>query len=343
MLQKKGKKNMRNMKEWCREVMASPERIAIPIMTHPGIELCGKTVKQAVTNGEIHAEAIRKLNEMYPAAASTVIMDLTVEAECFGAEIVFTENEVPNVVGRLVQDHASISALQVPSIHSGRMPEYLKANKLAAEFITDKPVFGGCIGPFSLAGRLYDMSEMMMALYMEPDTIRLLLEKCTELIISYLRAMKETGVNGVIIAEPAAGLVSNEDCSSFSSTYITRIVEELQDDHFMIVLHNCGNTGHCTAAMIETKAAGLHFGNKIDMVGVLQECPEDILVMGNIDPVGIFKMASPEKIKQETLSLLQKTSQWKNFILSSGCDVPPEVPMENITAFYEALNEYNHQ
>lgn len=334
---------MRNMKEWCREVMASPERIAIPIMTHPGIELCGKTVKKAVTNGEIHAEAIRKLNEAYPAAASTVIMDLTVEAECFGAEIVFTENEVPNVVGRLVQDHASISALQVPSIHSGRMPEYLKANKLAAEFITDKPVFGGCIGPFSLAGRLYDMSEMMMALYMEPDTIRLLLEKCTEFIISYLRAMKETGVNGVIIAEPAAGLVSNEDCSSFSSTYITRIVEELQDDHFMIVLHNCGNTGHCTAAMIETKAAGLHFGNKIDMVGVLQECPEDILVMGNIDPVGIFKMASPEKIKQETLSLLQKTSQWKNFILSSGCDVPPEVPMENITAFYEALNEYNHQ
>ena len=334
---------MRNMKEWCREVMASPERIAIPIMTHPGIELCGKTVKQAVTNGEIHAEAIRKLNEAYPAAASTVIMDLTVEAECFGAEIVFTENEVPNVVGRLVQDHASISALQVPSIHSGRMPEYLKANKLAAEFITDKPVFGGCIGPFSLAGRLYDMSEMMMALYMEPDTIRLLLEKCTEFIISYLRAMKETGVNGVIIAEPAAGLVSNEDCSSFSSTYITRIVEELQDDHFMIVLHNCGNTGHCTAAMIETKAAGLHFGNKIDMAGVLQECPEDILVMGNIDPVGIFKMASPEKTKQETLSLLQKTSQWKNFILSSGCDVPPEVPMENITAFYEALNEYNHQ
>ena len=237
------------MKEWCHSVIATPERIAIPIMTHPGIELCGKTVKQAVTNGETHAEAICKLNEVYPAAASTVIMDLTVEAECFGSEIVFAENEVPNVVGRLVHDHASIVALPVPSIQSGRMPEYLKANRLAAENITDKPVFGGCIGPFSLAGRLYDMSEMMMALYMEPDSIRLLLEKCTEFITNYLRAMKETGVNGVIIAEPAAGLVSNEDCSSFSSTYISRIVEELQDDNFMIVLHNCGNTGHCTAAM----------------------------------------------------------------------------------------------
>jgi len=331
------------MKEWCHDVIATPERIAIPIMTHPGIELCGKTVKQAVTNGETHAEAICKLDEVYPAAASTVIMDLTVEAECFGSEIVFAENEVPNVVGRLVHDHASIVALPVPSIQSGRMPEYLKANRLAAENITDKPVFGGCIGPFSLAGRLYDMSEMMMSLYMEPDSIRLLLEKCTEFITNYLRAMKETGVNGVIIAEPAAGLVSNEDCSSFSSTYISRIVEELQDDNFMIVLHNCGNTGHCTAAMVETKAAGLHFGNKIDMVQVLQECPEDILVMGNIDPVGIFKMATPEKVKKETLELLQKTGKWKNFILSSGCDVPPEVPMENIDAFYQALNEYNRQ
>lgn len=332
---------MINMKEWAQRVMASPQRIAIPIMTHPGIELCGYTVKQAVTNGEKHAEAIRKLNEVYPAAASTVIMDLTVEAEAFGAKVVFEENEVPNVIGRLVSDYASVEALEIPSLDAARVPEYLKANRLAAEYITDKPTFGGCIGPFSLAGRLFDMSEMMMALYMEPETIRLLLDKCNEFILRYLRAMKATGVSGVIIAEPAAGLVSNEDCSTFSSAYITKIVEELQDDTFMIVLHNCGNTGHCTAAMAETKAAALHFGNKIDMVSALEECPAEVLAMGNLDPVGIFKQADPEKVKEETLALLRRTAKWKNYVLSTGCDVPPEVPLKNIEAFYEALNEYN--
>lgn len=333
---------MINMKEWACGILSNPKRVAIPIMTHPGIELCGYTVKQAVTNGEIHAEAICKLNEVYPAAACTVIMDLTVEAEAFGAQVVFTDNEVPNVVGRLVSDRASVEALEVPTTEAGRVPEYLKANRLAAQNITDKPIFGGCIGPFSLAGRLFDMSEMMMSLYMEPDTIRLLLEKCTDFILRYLRAMKATGVNGVIIAEPAAGLVSNDDCSAFSSAYIAKIVEELQDEHFMIVLHNCGNTGHCTAAMIETKAAGLHFGNKIDMPGAVKECPADILAMGNIDPVGIFKQSTPEKIKEETLTLLRNTATFSNFVLSSGCDVPPEVPMQNIEAFYEALNDYNN-
>ncbi len=329
------------MKEWGLSVIANPDRIAIPIMTHPGIELCGYTVKQAVTDGQIHAEAVRKLNEVYPAAACTVIMDLTVEAEAFGAEIAFTDDEVPNVIGRLVPDYASVEALQVPSLDAARVPEYLKANKLVAEYITDKPVFGGCIGPFSLAGRLFDMSEMMMALFIEPETIHLLLEKCSTFITQYIRAMKATGVNGVIIAEPAAGLVSNDDCSAFSSAYLARMVEELQDEHFMMVLHNCGNTGHCTSAMVEIKAAALHFGNKMDMVNALQECPADVLAMGNIDPVGILKMATPEKVKQETLSLLQRTAGWSNFILSSGCDVPPYIPEGNIKAFYEALQEFN--
>ena len=61
--------------------MASEKRIALPIMTHPGIEYIGKTVREAVTDGEVHFAATKALAERFPSAASTVIMDLTVEAE----------------------------------------------------------------------------------------------------------------------------------------------------------------------------------------------------------------------------------------------------------------------
>ena len=76
-----------NMKEWIASILGSEKRIAIPVMTHSGIELLGHTVYDAVTNGEIHARAVKLLAEKYPSAASSVIMDLTVEAEAFGAEI----------------------------------------------------------------------------------------------------------------------------------------------------------------------------------------------------------------------------------------------------------------
>ena len=138
------------MQDWAKGLMDSKKRGVLPIMTHPGIEMIGREVYDAVTDGRVHYEAIKAVNEAYPqSAAATVIMDLTVEAEAFGSEISFPKNEVPSVIGRLVSDYASVEKLQVPDLTKGRVQQYLLANKLAAENITDKPTLAGCIGPFS--------------------------------------------------------------------------------------------------------------------------------------------------------------------------------------------------
>ncbi len=330
-----------NTTQWIQSLIAERRCPVIPIMTHPGIELLGKKVIDAVTDGQIHFEAIDALNRRFPQSdACTVIMDLTVEAEAFGAQLHMDDNEVPSVVGRLVSNKAEVEALTVPGLDRGRVPEYLKANRLAAGRI-DKPVFGGCIGPYSLAGRLFDMTEIMMAIYTEPETVNLLLEKCTEFLIRYCQAIKEAGVAGVILAEPAAGLLPDDLCREYSSIYVRRIIEAVQDDSFAVILHNCGNTGYCTPAMVYTGAKGYHFGNKMDMKTALADCPADTLVMGNLDPVGVFKMATPQEVEQATQALLESCGDYANFVISSGCDTPPEIPFENIEAFYRTVDRYN--
>ena len=330
-----------DMTRWMKDIIDSKSVAAIPVMTHPGIEIIGETVRSAVTDGEIHHKAIVALAEKYPTAAATVIMDLTVEAEAFGAEISFPENEVPAVIGHLLNTPDDIDKLAVPSLKAARVPQYLKANLLAARSIKDRPVLGGCIGPFSLAGRLYDMSEIMILIYQNPAAAHTLLAKCTEFILRYCRALKETGVNGVVMAEPAAGLMSDEDCRRFSSDYVKKIVDALQDDTFTIVLHNCGNTGHCTGAMAATGAGAYHFGNKCDMAEVIRDIPATALAMGNLDPVTIFKESTPERMREATKSLLERMSGYPNFVLSSGCDTPPHTPFANIDAFFDTLKEYN--
>ena len=329
------------MNKFIKQSQDSDKRIAIPIMTHPGIEAIGKKVIDAVTDGNVHYQAIRNVTETYHTTACTVIMDLTVEAEAFGCTINMPEHEVPSVTGRLVYDEDTVNNLQVPSLSAGRMPEYLKANRLAVENIKDKPVLSGCIGPFSLAGRLYDMSEIMVGIYIEPDVIKTLLDKCTAYITAYCRELKAIGATGVIMAEPAAGLLSNEDCQEYSTVYVRQIVEAVQDEDFTVILHNCGNRGQCTQAMIDSGAAALHFGNAVDMVETLEQCPSDLIVMGNIDPVGILKQATSEEVYRATADLLSKTSQYKNFVISSGCDMPPLVPDANIKAFYQAIADFN--
>ena len=341
-----------NMTQWVADIIRQRKVAAIPVMTHPGIELNGHTVRQAVSDGNIHYEAVMTLAKQFPSAAACTIMDLTTEAEAFGAQIAFSDDAVPAVASRLLPDVNSIYDLQVPSLTSGRIPQYLKANLLAAKnssrftlhaSLEKRPLFAGCIGPFSLAGRLYDMSDIMVLIYEHPDAAHVLLDKCTQFIMKYCEALKLTGANGVLMAEPAAGLLSNDDCMTFSSQYVKRIVDRVQDDHFIVVLHNCGNQGHCTRAMVATGAAAYHFGNKCQMDEVIRDVPPTALAMGNLDPVSLFKDGTPEQMRKATFDLLDKMRSYPNFVLSSGCDTPPHTPIENINAFFESINEWNKE
>lgn len=339
--QQRGVDMHRDMLKWKRSILESKKRCAVPVMTHPGIVLRDNTVLATVTNPRFHFEAVQAVARQYPTGASTMIMDLSVEAEAFGAAIRFADDEVPSVMGRCVQDAESIEQLAVPGLMQARVGQWIEASKLASAAIADRPVLAGCIGPFSLAARLYDVTEVMTAILTEPDSIFALLEKCTQFLITYVKAFKAAGANGILIAEPVAGVLSADLCSQFSSDFVKRIVDAAQDENFLVILHNCGDTDTLVQSMLSTGAGGLHFGNRCNIVKALEQIPGNTLVFGNLDPVGVFKTGSPESVRLETLQLLQATKNFPNFILSSGCDVPPNVPLENIDAFFKALNDFN--
>ena len=76
-----------NMRQWMADVIHRKEVTALPVMTHPGIEMNGNTVRQAVSNGRVHYEAVKTLTNRYPTVGAATIMDLTTEAEAFGARL----------------------------------------------------------------------------------------------------------------------------------------------------------------------------------------------------------------------------------------------------------------
>ena len=115
---------------------------------------------------------------------------------------------VPTVTGSIVHSEEEADALKVPEIGAGRTQIYIDAIGKAVELVQDRPVFAGVIGPFSLAGRLMDVTEAMIYCYDEPDMVHTVLEKATEFLIKYINAYKAVGANGVLVAEPLAGLLS---------------------------------------------------------------------------------------------------------------------------------------
>ena len=331
-----------NMSKWRYDVLADNRRQALPIMTYPGLEFTGENVFDIITKGENQYKCIDVLAKNFPTIAGVMVMDLSVEAEAFGAKVKFHKDEVPDVTGPIIDNAKLIEKLKVPEVGIGRTGEFVKAAGIAAENIKDRPVFGGIIGPYSLAVRLFDMTGFMMYTLTDPDSAKMLISKTTEFLIKYARAFKDIGANGVIIAEPAAGLLSPTDCDNFSSIFVKSIVEAVQDEDFMVILHNCGNTETLIASMLSTGATGLHFGNSVNMIEVLKQIPSDILVFGNLDPVNVFKLGNPELIRKKTLALLNSTKSYRNFVVSSGCDIPPLTDINNIQSFFDAIDEFNN-
>ncbi len=329
------------MKKWLRDIKDAPVKKAMPVLSFPCVSLLGISVSELISDSDIQAKGMKMVADRTDASAAVSFMDLSVEAECFGATVCVSDSEVPTVKGRIINDMDEAEALTVPKVGSARSGIYIDAIRKASQLITDRPVFAGMIGPFSLAARLLDVSEIMMDCYDDPDMVHTVLSKVTEFLIEYAKAYKNAGANGIVMAEPVSGLLSPSLESEFSAPYVKKIVDAVQYDSFLLIYHNCGdNTPLMVESLLSFGAAAYHFGNAIDMKDMLERFPEDTVVMGNVDPAGVLRMGTPESVRKVTLDIMEACCEHPNFIISSGCDIPPMTPWENIDAFFAAVKEY---
>lgn len=330
-----------NMTNWIEQMIYTENKRPLPILTFPAVQHLYVTTRELVASPEHQAVGMRIISDHYDMPAAMGYMDLSVEAEAFGAHTVYSADEIPTIIGRLVATEADAEALKVPQMGAGRTGVNIEGVKRAQILIKDKPVFGQCIGPFSLAGRLMNVNDIMLKCYESPEMVHTVLRKATDFIVAYAKAFKDEGANGLVIAEPLGGLLSPQLIDAFSSDYVKEIVAAVQSRTFVVCYHNCGSA----VPFLLDSIAGLgcsayHFGEAVDMQKALERLPRSCLVMGNISPAAVFNGKSVEKVRMETIKLLNACSQYNNFLISSGCDIPPGVNLDNVDMFFRTVENY---
>ena len=330
-----------NMRNWLQQVVDSEIKKPMPILSFPCVQLQNISVKELISSSDRQAEGMKAVADRVDSLAAVSFMDLSLEAEAFGAEIKVVDDEVPTVTGVLVKNMEDAESLQVPTIDSGRLSIYIEGLEKAMELIKDRPVLAGVIGPFSLAGRLVDVSTAMKYCKRQPELLHTVLRKVTDFLIEYIKEYKKIGANGIAMAEPLAGLLSPRFAKEFSEPYVREIADAVRDENFIMVYHNCGDA---TIAQVDSIAAtncdAYHFGNAINMKEMLEKFPSDVPVMGNIDPASQFTSGTVESMEKATRELLEECAAHKNFIISSGCDIPPVANWDNIDTFFSTVKKF---
>ena len=77
-----------NMEQWTKELLEAPVKKAIPVLSFPSIQLLDITVRDLISDSVLQAKGMKAVADRTPKAGGSVsLMDLSVEAECFGAEV----------------------------------------------------------------------------------------------------------------------------------------------------------------------------------------------------------------------------------------------------------------
>jgi uroporphyrinogen decarboxylase len=313
-------------------IRQSPRRLVMPLMGFPGIQLTHSTIWQNIFNGELQSRTIRALVDRFEPDGAFFIMDLAVEAGAIGLPVTFSLNESPTVSAHPVRDVSDLAQFRVlDPLHDGRMRAYLDAMRRLQDW--DGLTGAYVTGPFTLAGLMIGATEIAMATLDKPDLVHVAAEFALEVVIPYARALMDAGADLICILEPTAMFLSPTAFRTFSGAYVSRLIDALET---MTLLHICGDTAHLVDAMCETGADGLSLDAPMDFPATAERMPGEVVLVGNVDPVEVMAQGTPASVRASVEGLLSRMAPYPNFMLSTGCDLPPETPLANIQAFMDA-------
>ena len=325
-----------------------PDRVpVIPQGFMFSAKTAGYDIGQINRNPAIMAKSQCISQEKYGYDGCVVDVDDATLAEACGAKVIFRDHDVA-----IVDEHApvltdlrQIDDLTLPDpMKDGRICEWLETVQRILEAIGDHVFVMGRAdaGPFSLLCFLRGTQELMVDLLTEePEVIHHALEWATEAHIRFARAQLQAGAHATSMGDAYASpnLISPEMYRAFAFPYERKVVQALEDLKRPYSVHICGDTSTIVEDMGQLGAKILEIDWKSDMGHARRLVPEDVVLMGNINPSDPMCLGTPEDVRAKAKEIIEGT-RGRGIILSSGCALGANTKPENMQALVESAKLY---
>lgn len=321
------------------------KRLVAPLVGFPGLNITGSTIKLAQQNYGEHYKVVKANVEKFKPDAVFPLMDLSVEANALGRYTVFPKEESATVA----KDFFSLGDLEklknIKISYDTRLHGYVETVKLMSIGLPNNVVRGAYVsGSYTLAGLLMGADEAASSTVMHPHDLHKICQFTTEKILEYVRLLLANDMQMICVLDPSAVMLGPSQFEEFAGNYTKQIVESCKNTDVAVIYHICGNTMHLIEKMCETGVDALSLDSPesgVDLPAAANKAPDDVIIIGNINPTGNILYGKPDDVTNEVEGLLKKMEKYPNFILSTGCDLPQETPIENIETFMKAGRDYH--
>ena len=228
-----------------------------------------------------------------------------------------------------------------PSKH-GRMPLYYEAVSRTMDAIgAEAFVLSIMRGPLLAASQLCGVEPLLIAMIECPEIVNSVLDFTTEMAIHLAGWLNKSGTHGLMLGEATCSpnFISPRMYRAFVQPRHEKIIKACRLHGWDAVgLHICGNITPIFEDIINTGVDIVDVDYQVTAEKAMELGSKRVTLRGNLDPSSVFRFGTPQTIQATTEQLIHEVQHYPKWILSSGCDIPPGTPENNIRAFMAAVN-----
>jgi uroporphyrinogen decarboxylase len=317
-----------------------------PVMLHSfmhAVREAGYTMKEYRTDPAIAAECHIRYAEKYGLDGILFDVDTAIEASAIGVPVDYPDDEPARTHEIFLPSLDDVDKLaDVDISHHPRIQHSLEAVRLIKKhFGNEVFVRGNCDqAPFSLACSMRGPENFMMDLFMDEEKVMRLLKYTTGICCQFIRLMSATGADMLSNGDSPAGpsMISPEMYEKFAMPSEKELVDEAHRCGLPYLLHICGDTRLILSQMNRLGLDAVELDYKTPIENIYEVFGNSTALFGTVDPSGVIALGTPEKVREESVRILDVYRNSPRLVLGAGCAIPPIAPEENIRAIVESVN-----
>ena len=256
------------------------------------------------------------------------------------------ENTAPPVVEHVLKDLKDVDNLDPECVLRKNDP-WIDLCCTACEMLVEQmgDVVGtsaSLTGPMTAASSIYPISKLLIATRKQPELVHKLLRFSTDALIAVSEEFAKCGVD-IFICDPVASgdIMSEKAYRELVLPYTKELAPAIHKHGVAMGYHICGNTNKITEAMLESGCDMLSVDVKVPLLRAKELGGDKVPIIGNVDPINTMMLGTPDEVREEVMRDIADCADSPNgYIVSTGCDIPVDAPLENIYAFMDAVREY---
>jgi len=265
-----------------------------------------------------------------------LISDPYRETSAFGARIEFIPDGVPRCMDLVIKNSDDVRNLGRPDVYKCERTRdrILGAELLSKHVNGEVPVFGWIEGPMAESCDLSGIEQFMVMMMMDADSANILLDKCVLTAKDFAKAQIEAGCDIIGMGDAICSQIDPQTYEIFVKERHREIIDFIHANGALVKVHICGDISHLLPLMKDLRIDILDIDWQVDPQKAFEIMGPDVIRCGNLDPRFVLNKY-PDEIFS-VCKMLCDNEKDRKFILSAGCEIIVNTPVDNLMAMRKA-------